>query len=148
MQISAGGSSSAAQFSVPNTTIPISQMLRAPISGAKVGVNVTDFSVYTRFKHISPMPVSGSGGGYSASRLRILDAVIDRLVKLREHSLEQRQDQDVSGLSEESLDQMIEQYLDRYKSLSKQSAQQLGETQGANFGMNNADMGWVLNLLA
>jgi hypothetical protein len=138
----------AAPQAPPTTTISLTQMLRPQIIGGKVGVSVRDFSVYTSFKHINAMPAGGDGGGYSASRLRLLDTLIDRLIKMKEAAVDRQDYSDVSGMSSEAIDALIDEYARKYQNLSAQSADGLASREGGKFGISSADTAAYLDILA
>jgi hypothetical protein len=133
--------------SAPVTTISVTQMLRPQIIGGKVGVSVQDFSVFTQFKHITPLPVSGDAPGYSASRLRLLDTLIDRLIKLKESSVDSSDYENAAGMSNAAIDALIDQYATRYQNISARSAESLTRAEGSNFGISEGENALFLNLL-
>ncbi len=132
---------------LPSTAIPLNQMLRPQYVGGKVGVSVRDFSVYTHFKHITAMP-SADGAGYSASRLRMLDTLIDRLVKLKENSIDEDQSTNLGGMDSQAIDALIDEYARRYQQLEAQSSQGLSRDQGADFGISEGNNAMFLNIFA
>lgn len=116
--------------------IPLSQMLRPQTIGGKVALNVIDFSVYTNYKHITATPTASNGVGYSASRLRILDILIDRLVQMKEgiHS----EVEEISTLDRERLDALIQEYAQRYRALSSRGLEALSEEKSPDFGVHDS----------
>lgn len=68
-------------------TLNISNILRAQYSSGKVALPL-DGGVYARFRHIQGIPAVGDGGGYSISKLRTIDVLVDRLVRLRGREVE------------------------------------------------------------
>lgn len=62
------------------TTVPVSNLIRARVSEGAIALPVNSTSaVYSNFKHIKGIPAAVDGTGYSISRLRALDNLIDRL---------------------------------------------------------------------
>lgn len=62
--------------------VPLSSLLRADTIGGKLAVPVTDYTLYAQFKHFTTVPAGPEGYGYSISRLRALDILLDRLTQL------------------------------------------------------------------
>lgn len=58
--------------------VPVGRILRARLSTAPVTLPLRNNWTYARFRHLQGVP-GGEAGGYSVSRLRALDALIDRL---------------------------------------------------------------------
>jgi hypothetical protein len=142
----------AQQFTNPSTGIPAStiglgQMMRPQIVGGKVAVPVQDYSVFTRYKHISVTPAPSDGPGYSSSRLRILDTLIDRLIQMKERSIEREQNSDVSGMSSEAIDALIQQYAGKYKALNEKGVEGLSEKAGVDFGHKESGNALLLDML-
>jgi len=67
-------------------SVQLASILRAQYSSAKVSLPVNG-SVYTRFKHVQGIP-SNDAGGYSVNKLRMLDLMVERLMKLRGEPVE------------------------------------------------------------
>ncbi|AHC16176.1 hypothetical protein [Salinispira pacifica] len=148
MELSAANLNLHNQQRLPATTIPLSQMLRPRTVGGKVAVNVRDFSVYAQFKHITVSPSPDNASGYSSSRLRVLDTLIDRLVQMKERSMERDSEKDVSGLSTEAIDAMIQEYAQKYRNLQSQGIQGISRDLGANFGVHDSENALLLNMTA
>ena len=66
-----------------NRTIPISNLLRARFSPGRIALPVRNQAIYARFKYVQGVPASMEGQGFSISRLRMLDNLIDRLTRLQ-----------------------------------------------------------------
>ena len=95
--------------SIPlKTAIPISTIMDAGRGSGSVvlPVSTNSFS-YSNFKHIKEIPSQNSSGGYSVSKLRIIDNLIDRMIKLKGESFPV---DDGAGLSSENMDILIEMY--------------------------------------
>ena len=125
------------------TAIPLGQLLRPQIAGGKVAVSVTDFSVYSNYKHITVTPAASQGVGYSASRLRILDTLIDRLVQMKERSLNKEtrgetEKYDISTMNSHALEALIQEYTQRFRNLNTQGMQALANEKGINFGLSDS----------
>lgn len=90
-------------------TIPLSSVVRGSIGSSQISLPVPRSQVlYARFKHISGRP-DPSGGGHSLGKLRSLDNLIDRLIKLKESKSGELPGRDsLKGMSEENLDALIQ----------------------------------------
>ncbi|MDR1179182.1 MAG: hypothetical protein LBK44_01650 [Spirochaetales bacterium] len=83
-------------------TVPLSDVIAiraAAGAGGRVSLPANQF---VRFEHISGMPTGQ--GGYSITKLRILDTLLDRLALLKGG----RQQPDTEGLSEAGLGKIID----------------------------------------
>ena len=69
------------QSSQAARSVQLASILRAQYSSAKVTLPI-DGGLYARFKHVQGIP-SGASGGYSLSKLQMIDLMVDRLVRLR-----------------------------------------------------------------
>lgn len=69
-----------------NSTVHLSNIIRAQYANGRIALPVHG-NLYTRFKHVQGVPASTSNGGYSVSKLRMIDLLVDRLVKLKGHSV-------------------------------------------------------------
>lgn len=77
-------------LSIPtNSTIPLTDVLRARISNGRVSLPVRG-STYARLQHISAVPSIGGNGGYSISRLQAIDSLLSRIEGMREATQPQR----------------------------------------------------------
>ncbi len=133
---------------VPTATIALGQMLRPQIVGGKVAMPVQDYNVYTRFKHIAVTPASANSVGYSSTRLRILDTLIDRLVQMKKHSVQREEKQISSGMSSEAIDALIRQYAGKYQNLQNSGVNALSQERGMNFGHSESENALFLDMLA
>ncbi|TVR05260.1 MAG: hypothetical protein EA403_03250 [Spirochaetaceae bacterium] len=61
--------------------IALSNLLRARTSPGRVSVPLQGSVNYMRLKHVQGVPASEGNSGFSLSRLRMLDTMIDRLEK-------------------------------------------------------------------
>lgn len=124
----------------PINTVPLNQMLRLQTSGKKVSVAMTDFSVHSHFKHINVTPPTPNGFGYSSSRLRILDTLIDTIMqekKIREQKI------DVSGMDSKAIDLLTEQYARQYRAENR--LENLSGQNGLNFGVKDSNTALFLD---
>jgi hypothetical protein len=62
-------------------SIQLASILRAQYSSGKVALPV-DGGLYARFRHVQGVP-SQSQGGYSVSKLQMIDLMVERLVRLQ-----------------------------------------------------------------
>lgn len=121
----------------PNlSTLSLSRLIRPKVSGGKIALPVTQYSVYARFKHIETVPADGQGG-YPLSKVRMLDALIDRLIKMKERDLAPASREELARLSDETIDAMIQEYSQR---LSNAMSSGIGKLQ-SGFGVSFAAAG-------
>ena len=62
-------------------SVQLASILRAQYSSAKISLPVNG-GLYARFKHVQGVPAQSSGG-YSLSKLQMIDLMVERLVQLR-----------------------------------------------------------------
>mgnify|MGYP006293631975 CR=1 FL=1 len=117
--------------------VTLSSILRARYSNGPVSLP-TRGGVYARLKHIQGVPSRGEGG-FTISRLRALDNLIERLSRLK------KGDAPEAGRSAgaQQVDQQIEK-------LSKQLRQELASLEQSGFyaGWKDLSLGSLVNLLA
>ena len=65
----------------PGSSVHLSSILRAQYSSSKLALPV-DSGVHARLKHVQGIPSPG-GGGYSLTKLQMIDLMVERLVQLR-----------------------------------------------------------------
>jgi hypothetical protein len=89
-------------------TIPLSSVISGSLGSNRVSLPVPrSQALYARFKHVSGRP-DPSGGGHTLSKLRSLDNLIDRLVRMKEtRASDPASTAELKGLSDESIDAMI-----------------------------------------
>jgi hypothetical protein len=69
------------QTSLSGRSVQLTSILRAQYASGKISLPV-DGGLYARLKHVQGVP-SQSSGGYSLSKLQMIDIMIERLVRLR-----------------------------------------------------------------
>lgn len=91
------------QSSEAARSVQLASVLRAQYSSGKISLPI-DGGLYARFKHVQGVP-SNSNGGYSLSKLQMIDLMVDRLVRLRgEHVQTPQPENDAeAGMAIESL---------------------------------------------
>ncbi|MFW5684218.1 MAG: hypothetical protein ACOC1I_05155 [Spirochaetota bacterium] len=62
-------------------SVHLASILRAQYSSGKISLPI-DGGLYARFRHVQGVP-STSSGGYSISKLQMIDLMVERLVQLR-----------------------------------------------------------------
>ena len=77
MVSSSGGAK--AQSVAFNRSIALSSLLRARHSPGKVNMPLQGGANYMRLRHVQGIPSMQEGRGYSPARLRMIDAMVDRL---------------------------------------------------------------------
>lgn len=91
----------------------MSSLVRGSTGSSRVGLPVSSSqALYARFKHVYGRP--SEGGGFSLSKLRSLDNLIDKLVKLKDKDAAALPKQEeLSGLSEQGRDALIRELSDK-----------------------------------
>lgn len=120
----------------PLQNVTLSSILRARYGNGPVSLP-TRGGVYARLKHIQGIPSRGEGG-FTISRLRALDNLIDRLTRLK-------------GMAPEAGKSASAQQVDRrIEDLSKQLRQELANLDESGFaaGWKELSLGSLVNLLA
>jgi hypothetical protein len=127
----------------PNQTVPIVNLLKAKISEGKVAVPVKQsLSIYANFKHVSGVPTTQKGHGFSLSKLRVLNTLIERLISLKGKSFKAK---DTTTLSPDAVNSLIQKYTkELHTEIMKASVTSYGTASGAGAGMN----GMVMSLFA
>lgn len=123
--------------------VNLSSMLRSSYAGGKVAVPVSNYSGFAQFKHIEGVPAS-DGPGFTISRLEVLDALIEHLVKTRETQALQGVPKDVFGLSDRSMNALIDDLSHQIKNLTPAPDLSFGGV----FGVQASQTGLVMSLLA
>ena len=90
-------------------TIPLTSVVSGSLGSERVSLPVSrSQALYARFKHVSGCP-DPAGGGHPLARLRSLDNLIDRLIRMKEMKPAEAPPRgQLTGMSEESLDAMIQ----------------------------------------
>jgi len=117
--------------------VTLSTVLRARYGGGPLSLPLRGGAIYARFKHVQGVP-SGGDQGFTISRLKALDNLIERLARLKGDSPDRP-----TTASAQQVDQQIEE-------LSKQLRQELTsiESRGFQAGLKNLSVGALVNLLA
>ncbi|MFP4329234.1 MAG: hypothetical protein ACOC28_00995 [Alkalispirochaetaceae bacterium] len=116
--------------------VSLSSILRARYGSGPVSLPMRGGMVYARFKHVQGVPSRGEGG-FTISRLRALDNLIDRLSRLKGARVEN------SNLESEAVDRRIDE-------LSRQLNQELAglDQGGFSSGWKTLATGALVDLLA
>jgi hypothetical protein len=69
-------------YSAINRTIHLSNIIRAQYATGRIAMPVSG-GMYARLKHVQGIPAQTPGGGYSISKLRMIDVLVERLVQLK-----------------------------------------------------------------
>ncbi|MBU8913545.1 MAG: hypothetical protein KOO61_05930 [Spirochaetales bacterium] len=77
---------SIATHNTVNRTIHLSNIIRAQYAQGKIALPQSG-GLYSRFKHIQGVPAQAVGGGYSVSKLQMIDLLVERLIQLRGSSV-------------------------------------------------------------
>jgi hypothetical protein len=121
---------------VKSGTVPLTDVIAVRAASGRVSLPSSQFA---RFEHIFGMP-SGQGG-YSITKLRILDAFLDRLALLKG----ERPQMNTEGLSDAGLDQIITAIRDYVHDSLKNAA---ATPFGLALGSGPARDGQLFNYLA
>ncbi|MCA1754451.1 MAG: hypothetical protein LC641_07130 [Spirochaeta sp.] len=119
------------------STVPVQDLLRARFADGRISLPVSGSAVYARFRHVQGVPTDGETMGFSMSRLRILDTLIDRLARMKGNAEYQRHNE---GMSPDAVDALI----DRYKNELSSTLTQL-EAAGYTSGL--IESGVALSML-
>jgi len=128
--------------------VPISEMLRPTISsGQKLALPVANFSPWANFEYVQGVP-AGADGGYSITKLQILDAIIGSLVGLRDKHALQTVPHDTQALNDNQVDSLISDLGQRLQSVAT-SAPKVGlaDSLGNSFGLAISQTGAAVNIL-
>ncbi len=141
-----------AQLTTPAyTSLSLGNFLRPQVSGGKIALPIRPYTVYAQFKHIEAVPARG-GAGYSISKVRTLDTLIDRLVQLKERNLSQPSSQELGSLSDEALDALIQEYSQKLNMALQTGMAKLEADYGIAFAgapiPTSAGHGSLVNLVA
>ncbi len=120
-----------------NRAISLPHIVRASYSKSKISVPVSSASIgYARFKHIKGIPSFPGNGGFSVTRLKQLDTMIDFISRMKNESVSI----DLGSGDESALERMAEEYskLVREKIVSPLFA----------YSSGNYSPGSILNLTA
>jgi parvulin-like peptidyl-prolyl isomerase len=101
--------------------------------------------IYSHFRHVSGVPAPEGAQGVSISKLKILDALIERLSQIKKQS----NTNPVQGqnISDERIDALIDQYEQQIRA-SQGSSYQAGAAGTTASYMPQASTGAILNLVA
>jgi hypothetical protein len=116
-------------------TVPLTDVIAVRAASGRVSLPSNQFA---RFEHISGMP-SGQGG-YSITKLRILDAFLDRLALLKG----ERPRMDTNGLSDAGLDKILGEMQEYLRDSLKNAA---STPFGLALGSGSAGNGQLFNYL-
>ncbi|MFW5684464.1 MAG: hypothetical protein ACOC1I_06400 [Spirochaetota bacterium] len=117
-------------------SVQLASIIRAQYSSGKISFPV-DGGLYARFKHIQGVPAQGTGG-YSLSKLQMIDLMVERLVRLRGEGMETP-----TPASDAEADALV-------NSLAAQihGALGLAETPQGSFAAGIVESGLLFNLVA
>jgi hypothetical protein len=117
------------------SSLSVAHMMRPRYSGGKIALPVQNYSVYAQFKHIEAVPAATGSPGYSISKARVLDNLIDRLARIKQRN-NQSENQGVeksSGLSDEALDAMIQDFAKKLHTTLQSGMPKLQQQFGISF---------------
>jgi hypothetical protein len=87
-----------------NRTVHLSNIIRAQYSPGRISLPQNG-GLYARFKHVQGVPSTATDGGYSVSKLRMIDLLVERLVELKGKSVPAP-----AGFGDDSADSAIQRY--------------------------------------
>ena len=76
---------SIATHNTVNRTVHLSSIIRAQYSTGRIMLPQNG-GLYSRFKHVQGVPAQTPHGGYSVSKLQMIDLLVERLVQLKGQS--------------------------------------------------------------
>jgi hypothetical protein len=96
-----------------NRTVHLSNIIRAQYAPGRIALPVSG-GVYARLKHVQGVPAQTGDGGFSISKLRMIDILVDHLVQLKgrsgETQLDFRNQASASMAASDDMDALIAQY--------------------------------------
>mgnify|MGYP006306915459 FL=1 len=121
----------------PLQNVSLSSILKARYGSGPLSLPMRGGMVYARFKHVQGVP-SQEEGGFTISRLRALDNLIDRLARLKGEAPEAAR-----GAAAQQVERQVEE-------LSKQLRQELATLDRSGFGAGRKSfsLGALVNMVA
>lgn len=96
-----------------NRTVHLSNIIRAQYATGRIALPVKS-GVYARLKHVQGIPAQTAEGGFSISKLRMIDILVDHLVQLKGRSgaseVDSRSATSASTNASDDMDALIAQY--------------------------------------
>jgi hypothetical protein len=123
-----------------NRTVHLSNIIRAQYAQGRISLPQNG-GLYTRFKHVQGVPSGQSGAGYSISKLRMIDLLVERLVRLKGESAAPTPEVAASDITDQ--DALIQQYASRLTDALR-SASSISPSMTAGI----AESGMVIDLVA
>ena len=121
-----------------STSLSISSIIQTRNSAHRISLPVIKSQyLYARFKHIWSYPADQTGEGVSISKLRVLDALIERLVKLKGEKIQSRSAEELDSSKVENLISTIQQEL-----------HSIAAGPACRYGSSFLESGLVVNILA
>jgi hypothetical protein len=128
--------------------VPLSDMLRPQYNaGDKIALPVANYTPWANFQYVQGVP-AGADGGYSISKLQILDTIIGNLVSLKDKSVLSQIPEDPASLNPARIDGLIRDLAGKLQVASTASKPGLSESIGSSFGMAISQTGAAVNILA
>jgi|SRR5690606_28691597 len=137
------------------TSTSLINIIRPQVSGGKITLPVSQYSIYAQFKHIETVPAGPGSPGFSVSKVRVLDTLIDRLVRMKQSRADFPGLEELQGRSDEALDALINEYSQKIKMTMNSGVAGLQQSFGTTFAgaqlpgsLSPAPSAAVLNLTA
>jgi len=130
------------------SNVPLSHILRPSISGGKVALPVEHAGPFTNFKHVQGVRAGKEGTGYPLSKLAALDALIERLVIMREKKASDNIPAKLDGMSEEAIDELIKLVAAKLHTSMASGMAGLSQTHGISMGTTGSDTGIIVDEVA
>jgi len=119
-------------------SLSVANLIRAQYSSGRISLPVSrNQSLYARFKHIWGFPAAEQGEGFTLSKLRVLDRLIERLNKL------QGQNENVFKITELS-DEKVNELINTYE----KKLHQLAAGKTAPYSPHFSEKGILVNIFA
>jgi len=122
--------------------ISVPSLVQAGYASGRISLPVKGAFNYALLKHVRGVPATGEQGTYTVYKLRVLDALIGRLVAARGGS---SAPVDAAGASEAEIDRLIQQYRTGVDEALSNLAPS-GYDKGVGVGSN--EFGAVVNMFA
>ncbi len=95
-----------------STSLSVSSIIQTRNSAHRISLPINKSQyLYARFKHIWSYPADQTGEGVSISKLRVLDALIDRLAKLKGEKIQSQNAEELDSSKVDNLIRTIQQEL-------------------------------------
>jgi hypothetical protein len=120
-----------------NRTVNLSNIIRAQYASGRIALPVNN-GPYTRLKHVEGIPARSAGEGFPVSKLRMIDYLVDRLVRLKGRPMES-----VRPENDAHADRLIARYAAELSSTLRNAS-----SAGLSYAAGVVETGVLVNLVA